>query len=401
MHLVILYGKIERLIDKRTIYCSTLKITYLMRNSFALINLKNLKFNYLNLRKRTKPAKFLAVVKADAYGHGAIEVSKFLASLNHKPDYFGVALFEEGIELREAGITEPILVFDVITLDSLQLAHNYDLTITVSHKSDFDILKKFYKLASPSKKLNAHIKINSGMNRLGIRWDEKISELLKFYSIDKISFTGIYTHFATSDIPNCSFAKIQLDRFKRVLDNLNLQKIDLGIIHTANSGAILNMPESYFDLVRAGISLYGYKPDLKSLETVKLKPVMSLISKVASVNCVKKGESVSYSQKYFAKKKTNIASVSFGYADGYSRNLTNKAKAIIKNKFYQQVGIVTMDRIMFEISNDKISKGDEVILLGEKNNLKFDAWDWSKLLNTIPYEVTCNISKRVPRLYKI
>ncbi len=399
--MVILYGKTERLIDKRTIYCSTLKITYRMRNSFALINLKNLKFNYLNLRNKVKPAKFLAVVKADAYGHGAIEVSKFLASLNPKPDYFGVALFEEGIELRESGITEPILVFDVLTLDSLQLAYNYDLTITISHKADFDILKKFFKLASPSKKLNAHIKINSGMNRLGIRWDEKITELLKFYSLDKINFTGIYTHFATSDIPDCSFAKIQLDRFKKIVENLTLQKIDLGLIHTANSGAILNMPDSYFDMVRAGISLYGYKPDLKSLDTVKLKPIMSLISKVASVNCVKKGESVSYGQKYYAKKKTNIASVSFGYADGYSRNLTNKAKAIIKNKFYRQVGIVTMDRIMFEISNDKISQGDEVILLGEKNNLKFDAWDWSKLLNTIPYEVTCNISKRVPRLYKI
>lgn len=372
-----------------------------MRNSFALINLKNLRFNYLNLRKKVKPANFLAVVKADAYGHGAIEVSKFLTTLKPKPDYFGVALIEEAIELREAGIVEPILVFDVIDFETLHLAEKYDLTLTISHKSDLEIFKKYQKQISSSKKIKAHIKINTGMNRLGIRWDENESELLKFYSINNIDITGIYTHFATSDIPKCSFAKMQLDRFKKVLEKLNQKKLNLGIIHAANSGAILNMPEAYFDMVRAGISLYGYKPDLKSIDSVELKPVMSLISKVASVNNINKGESVSYGQKYFASKKTKIASVSFGYADGYSRNLTNKSKAIIKNKFYKQVGIVTMDRIMFEVSNDKISKGDQIILLGEKNNLKFDAWDWSKILNTIPYEITCSISKRVPRIYKI
>jgi alanine racemase len=371
-----------------------------MRNSFALINLKNLKFNYLNLRKKVNPAKFLAVVKADAYGHGAIEVAKYLSSLKPKPEYFGVALIEEGVELRKAGLKEPILVFDVISNSSLKLASQFDLTITISRKSDFSLLNKYFKKDKSSKKIKAHIKINTGMNRLGIRWDEDLNEIIKFYSLSKVDIDGIYTHFATSDIPNDSFARIQLNRFNDFILKIRNNKLNTGILHAANSGAILNMPESYFDMVRAGISLYGYKPDLSSLETVKLKPVMSLHSKVASINYIKRGESVSYGQRFFAKNKTKIASVSFGYADGYSRGLTNKAKAIIKNKFYNQVGIVTMDRIMFEVKDDNIFENDEVILLGSQKNLIFDGWDWSKILNTIPYEITCNISKRVPRFYK-
>lgn len=371
-----------------------------MRNSFALINLKNLKSNYLNLRDKVKPAKFLAVVKADAYGHGAVKVAKYLSSLKPSPEYFGVALVEEAIELRKAGIREPILVFDVIDNESLRFALKYNLTITISRSSDYKILKRFFQNENSSKKINAHIKINTGMNRLGIRWDEDLNEIIKFNSLNKVNIEGIYTHFATSDIPKDSFARIQLDRFNDFILKIRNNNFNPRIVHAANSGAILNMPDTYFDMVRAGISLYGYKPDLSSLDSVKLKPVMSIVSKVASVNTIKKGESVSYGQKFFAYNNTKIASVSFGYADGYSRGLTNKAKAIIKNKFYNQVGIVTMDRIMFEVKNDNICENDEVILLGKKKNLKFDAWDWSKLLNTIPYEITCNISKRVPRVCK-
>jgi alanine racemase len=372
-----------------------------MRDSYALIDLNNLKFNYYNLRRKTKKSKFLAVVKADAYGHGAVEISKFLSKLKPSPDYFGVALFEEAIELRNNGINKPIIVFDVINIDSLCFAQKYNLTISITDKSDFDILTKFFNQSKDDVRLNAHIKINTGMNRLGIRWDSDIEDILKFYSLSKLKLSGIYTHFATSDIPNDNYAKLQLKRFKDLLNELSKKIKKPGIVHAANSGAILNFPDSYFNMVRAGISLYGYKPDLSSADSVKLKPVMSIISKIASVIEVKKGESVSYGQRYFTKKDTKIASVSFGYADGYLRALSNKGRAIIKNKFYNQVGTVTMDRIMFDVGADKISVGDEVILLGKRDNKKFDAWDWSKILKTIPYEITCNISKRVPRVYVI
>ncbi|MCX7611838.1 MAG: alanine racemase, partial [Ignavibacterium sp.] len=210
-----------------------------MRESYALIDLNNLKQNYFNIRKKVKPAKILAVVKADAYGHGAVEVSKFLSELNPKPEYYGVALFDEAIQLRNSGIKEPILVFDVINSEKLSIAQEYSLDITISRNIDYEVLKKFF--SKNKVYLNAHIKINTGMNRLGIRWDENLNEISKFYKIERVKINGIYTHFATSDIPKDKFAKTQLERFNKIIDKLKSLNIDLGIIHSANSGAILNM----------------------------------------------------------------------------------------------------------------------------------------------------------------
>jgi alanine racemase len=171
------------------------------------------------------------------------------------------------------------------------------------------------------------------------------------------------------------------------------------LVHAANSAAVIDLPETYFDMVRPGISLYGYYPSLETTESIPLKPVMSIISYVTSVKEIKPGETVSYGRRFKAHHKIKIASVPIGYADGFSRNLTNKSKAIIKRKFYQQVGTVTMDRIMFNVNNDNIKPGDKVILLGRNKNLNISAWDWAKVLNTIPYEVTCGITKRLPRTY--
>ena len=179
-----------------------------------------------------------------------------------------------------------------------------------------------------------------------------------------------------------------------------MNEINYGLAHAANSGAILDIPEAYFDMVRPGISLYGYYPSLETSESINLKPVMSLVSYVASIKKVEKGETVSYGRIFKANKKTSIISVPIGYADGFNRNLSNKAFGIIKDKLYPQVGRVTMDRIMFDINNDEVKCGDQVILIGSRKDVSIDAWDWSKILNTIPYEVTCNISKRVPRIYK-
>lgn len=160
------------------------------------------------------------------------------------------------------------------------------------------------------------------------------------------------------------------------------------------------MPESYFDMVRPGISLYGYYPSLETTESIQIKPVMSLISRIASVKTISKNDAVGYGRTYTAKAKTKIVSVPVGYADGYNRNLSNKAKAIIKGKSYNLIGRVAMDRIMFNVKDDDVRVNDKVILIGRENGLEITAWDWSKILETIPYEITCNISKRVPRIYK-
>ncbi len=366
-----------------------------MRSTYALINLKYLVENYLNIRKKVKNVKIMPVVKANAYGHGAEKIVRTLNSLPNKPEYYAVALVEEGIELRKYDVNQPILIFEPIDAEQINSIEKYDLIPTVFTEEHLYLLKKNVKRES----LKVHIKINTGMNRLGISYKnafefvKKISED-KFFIID-----GIYTHFATSDEKDKSFANLQLKRFNDLLTRLKTYSIDYGYAHAANSGAVLDMPESYFDIVRPGISLYGYYPSNETSESISLRPVMSIITKVDSVNRIDAGETVSYGRKFKAGETTNIISVSMGYADGYSRNLTNKSKAIINGRFYSQAGTVTMDRTMFDVKNDNIKIGEEVILLGEKKNLKISAWDWAEILNTIPYEITCGISQRVPRLY--
>ena len=370
-----------------------------MRPTYALINLSNLKRNFLNIKKKVKNAKVMAVVKADAYGHGVKETVFALNSLDEKkPDYYAVAFIDEAVELRSLGIVEPILIFEPIFEQDADSVYRFDLIPTVFTRKHLEILKK-NKPSYFNRKLKVHIKVDTGMHRLGIDFNEAVQYIQELSNIEEFTIDGIYTHFATSDEKNKSFAKIQLTRFKRIIEELKSKNIDYGLAHAANSGAILDMSEAYLDMVRPGVSLYGNYPSLETSESIRLYPVMSVISHAASTKTIDRGESVSYGRKFIAKKKTKIVSVPIGYADGFSRSFTNRFRAIIKGKYYNQIGTVTMDRIMFDVHDEKIKVGDEVILLGKKNELEITAWDWSKKLNTIPYEITCGISKRVRRIY--
>lgn len=373
-----------------------------MRLTKAIINTSNLKKNFLNIRRKVGKSKIMAVVKADAYGHG---IKTTLDALNvlgkQKPEYFAVATPDEGVELRQLKIKQPILIFDPLDKFQVYKFFEFNLIPSVFTQEHLNILLKEKKRLKSNKKILVHVKIDTGMNRLGVDYQGAF-EFIKKLSSDNNNFKidGIFTHFATSDEVGSKYAILQIKRFDEVIKSLKEDNINFGLAHAANSGAILDFPGAYYDMVRPGISLYGYYPSLQTSESIKLYPVMSLVSKVSSVKKLKRGESVSYSRKYFAKKETNIISVPIGYADGFTRALTNKAQAIINEKIYNQVGAVTMDRIMFDVGNDKIKINDDVILIGEKGRLKIDAWDWSKKINTIPYEVTCGISKRVPRVIK-
>lgn len=376
-----------------------------MRPTFAEINLNNLKNNFLSIRKKVRNAKIMAVVKADAYGHGVKEVVDLYNSLgNKRPEYFAVAICDEALELRRHNVKQPVLVFDPFEKSEAEAVFKYNIMPTVFNNSHLDILLKAgNKLAtknSAGKKIKVHVKIDTGMNRLGINSDEAVPFIEKLSKNEKFLIDGIYTHFATSDDKDKTFANIQLKRFKDLLDELKKRNIKYGLAHAANSGAILDMPDSYFDMVRPGICLYGYYPSLETSESIELKPVMSLISRVASVKTISKNDTVGYGQTFTAKTRTKIVSVPIGYADGYNRNLSNKAKAVINGKQYNLIGRVAMDRIMFNVKSDDVKVNDKVILIGKENGVQVTAWDWSKLLDTIPYEVTCNISKRVPRVYK-
>lgn len=372
-----------------------------MRLTKAIINTSNLKKNFLNIRKKVGKAKVMAVVKADAYGHGVkTVVDSFNSIRNKKPDYFAVATPDEGIELRQLNIKQPILIFDPIDKYQVNKFFKFDLIPAVFTDEHIKILVKEKQRLKSNKKILVHVKIDTGMNRLGVDYSEAVNFIKKLSSNYNFKIDGIFTHFATSDEAGNNYAKRQIKKFDEVIESLKKNNINYGLAHAANSGAIINFPEAYYDMVRPGISLYGYYPSLKTSKSIKLYPVMSLVSKVSSIKILKKNESVSYSRRYFTNKATNIISVPIGYADGFSRALTNKSQAIINGKLYNQVGSVTMDRIMFNVGNDKIKINDDVILLGQKGKLKIDALDWSRKINTIPYEVTCGISNRVPRIIK-
>lgn len=366
-----------------------------MRSTFAIIHIKNLIFNFNQIRKKALKSKVLAVVKADAYGHGVSQVVSALDGLKNSPEYFGTALADEAIEVRRIS-QKPILVFEPLSFDNINDIFSYDLESTIFSDNH---LKLISKTEFPNK-LKVHIKIDTGMGRLGVDYKSAVDYIKRISKNSKIEIKGIYTHFASSDAKNKKFAKLQLERFNSIIASLKNEKIKVGLIHAANSGAIIDLPEAHFDMVRPGISLYGYYPSTETSESIKLKPVMSLISEVDSISQKEKGEAVSYNSLWRAKTKTNVATIPIGYADGFNRNLTNKSKVIIGGNVYNQVGRVTMDRICVNIENDDYKVGERVILLGNKGEIKIDAWDWSKILNTIPYEITCAISKRVPRVYK-
>ncbi len=302
----------------------------------------------------------MAVVKADAYGHNVKHVTEALNSLGkNKPEYFAVAIVEEGIELRELGVKQPILVFDPADKEQAFKYLKFNLLPTIFTNEHLNILLKEKKKLKINNKIKVHVKIDTGMNRLGVDFNNAVDFIKKLNLKKDFVIDGIFTHFAVSDVVDSSFTKLQIKRFNSIIKSLKDLNINYGLAHAANSGAILNFPEAYYDMVRPGISLYGYYPSLQTSEFIKLYPVMSLVSKVSTIKKIKKGESVSYSRRYFANKETKIISAALGYADGFPRLLTNKAKAIIKGKFYNQVGTVTMDRIMFDVGNDNISIGDE------------------------------------------
>jgi len=369
-----------------------------MHSSQAVIHLSNLKFNLLQIRKKIKRTKLMAVVKADAYGHGAVEVVKYYNTLGkYKPDYYAVAFPKEAVELRSAGIKDPILVFNPFEKRNAHLSKRYNLIATIFNKNHTDVLlneNRKYK-----RKIKVHIKVDTGMNRLGIDHD-KAYDFIKYVSEKKeFKIDGFYTHFADADIKDKSFTLLQLKRFNKLIAKLKVENINLGLIHAANSAAMLDLPETYFDIIRCGIALYGYYPSFETSESLMLKPAMSLESNITTVKEVNPGETISYGRRYTINERTKIISVPIGYADGYRRGLTNKAKAIVKGRVFNQVGTITMDRTMFEVGQADIKEGDKVILLGNDNNESITAWDWAKILNTIPYEITCGISKRIPRIY--
>jgi len=369
-------------------------MTVSLRPTYLEVNLTQLKKNIEAIRVHVAPAKVMPMVKANAYGHGVDGVAPYLEPY---VDYFGVAILEEGIQLREFGIKKPILVAGG-TLPS-QVPHFavYDLTLTGSSIELLDAAEETSRLTG--KRIKTHLKIDTGMERVGVHEYEARPFIEHSLRLKNIEIEGIYTHLANSEEPDLVHAQLQLERFQEVLSIYEkISEPHPLLRHMANSGAVLQFPESYFDMVRPGIMFYGVCPRGVA-RSVEIAPALKWKSRVAYSKRTKPGRSVSYGSLWQAEAETRIVTIPCGYADGYFRRMTNHAQVLVNGKKYPQVGRICMDQFMVDLGDDEARVGDEVVLLGEAKGERIIAEDLADWMGTNEYEVLTDISARVPRMF--
>lgn len=369
-----------------------------LRPVWAEIDLDNLAHNMREIRRISKSKEIIAVIKADGYGHGALDIAPTL--LQNGASRIAVAVLNEAVELRRGGIEEPIMILGFTPPSLVDMLLRYDIEQTVY---SYDLAKEISNMAKKkNKKAKIHIALDTGMGRIGFLPDDKsLEEVYKISKLPNIIIEGLYSHFSSADESDKSYTKLQLKKFNEFYGKLIQKGIKINIRHIANSAAIIDMEESHFEAVRPGMILYGYYPSEEVCrEKINLKPVMSLKTNIVHIKKLPAGEYISYGRKFKTYRESIIATLPVGYADGYTRLLFEKGKVIINGSFAPVVGRICMDQCMVDVTDiETVQLGDEVILLGEKDNLKFNADDIGSLIGTINYEVTCMISKRVPRVY--
>ncbi|MBU1912217.1 MAG: alanine racemase [Candidatus Omnitrophica bacterium] len=338
--------------------------------------------------------KILGVVKADAYGHGMQEVSKAIVDY---VDYFGVASLDEAAILRSIGIKKPILVIGAILPEEIEGVLKFNVIQTVS---DLDIPKRLSKLAlSKNKKIKVHVKVDTGMGRLGFWHEEAVGFVKKIAKLKNIIIDGIFTHFPNAESDRV-FTYNQIKNFKRLIKELWDNDIYIPVKHTANSMGLIDFKDSHMNMVRPGLMMYGIYPKESLMRNIRLRPALTLKTKITHLKSMPKGRSISYGMTYITKKPTKIATIPVGYGDGYSRNFSNKAEVLINSSRCPIAGRVCMDMCMIDVGHLKnVKVGDDVILIGSQGKEIIRAEELAGLINTIPYEVLCNIGCRVPRVY--
>lgn len=367
-----------------------------MRATKAVIRLDNLRHNISTIQAHVgKNIPICMAVKANAYGHGAVPIAR--AAVAEGVKALGVATVAEGAELRKAGISAPCFLFSLPGDMEMEALVQADL---IPFCADKHLVNKINTAAEQQHKcITVHLKVDTGMGRIGCT-PESAGELAALISSrTNLKLGGICTHFPISDGSDPRFTKTQIDILKHVVLKMQQQGINPGTIHAANSGAIVDKPESYFNMVRPGIILYGYYPSHDQERVLNVKPVMELKTQISFIKKVPKGTSISYGRTYTTTDETYIATLPIGYGDGYSRLLSNRAHVFIAGERYPLAGRVCMDQIMIDIGPKlKFSVGQEVVLFGACQGAP-DAEEIADLMGTIPYEVTCLITGRVPRVY--
>ena len=370
----------------------------ILRPAWAEIDLDAIAYNTRNIKKLIGDKDLIAVVKANCYGHGVIDIIPTL--LENGVSRFAVAMISEALEIRDNKITAPVMIlgFTPLYLGEELINNNIEQTVY-----DLDYAKELSKIAlTLNKKAKIHIAIDTGMGRIGFLPNEKsIDNITEICSLEGIEVIGIFTHFSTSDEKDKEYSHEQFTKMLSVMDTLKKRGIDIPLKHVANSGAIIDLPDTYLDAVRAGIILYGYYPsDEIDKNNLALKPALTLKATITNVKTLEKDMYVSYGRTFKTSNETIVATIPVGYADGYLRKLAENGKVIIKGEFAPIIGRICMDQFMIDVTNiPDVKIGDEVILLGEKNGLKYNADDMAKKLDTINYEVTSMLKSRLPRVY--
>lgn len=369
-----------------------------IRPTWAEIDLDNLEHNMKEIAKLCKGKEIIAVLKADAYGHGALDVARTL--INGGATKLGVAVITEALELRDSGIDTPIVILGYTPLSFAKELIRNDIEQTVyTYECAAELSKEAQSL---NKRVKIHVAVDTGMGRIGfLPTEQGLDEIEALSKLPNVDIDAIFTHFATADEADKSYTLEQMEKFNWFCDALEKRGVNVGKKHIANSAAIIDMPDAYFDGVRPGILLYGYYPSYEvNREKLDLKRVLTLKANISYVKTLPKGEYISYGRKFYTERESIIATIPIGYADGYSRQMLNKAKVIINGQLAPVVGSICMDQCMVDVTDiGQVKEGDEVILLGEQNGVKFDAEDMAEIIGTISYEVICMISKRVPRVY--
>lgn len=340
----------------------------------------------------------MAVIKADGYGHGASAIGNFLKD---KVDYFGVATLEEAIELRENGIDTPILILGYTSPKQYLDLAEYDITQTIYN---LEMAENISKCALECKrKIKVHIALETGMNRIGFKVSQKsVLDIKKIMYMDNIMLEGIFTHFSCADERDKTYTKMQKARYDEFLTMLGNNKINIPIKHVCNSAGIMEFNDHHFDMVRSGIITYGlYPSDEVNKNSIKLKPALEWKSHIINISEVHEGTGISYGKTYITKENTKIATVSVGYADGYMRGLSSKAKVLIHGQYAPIVGRICMDQMMVNVTGiDNVKIEDEVTLIGQDGENIITVEELAKIAGSFNYEFVCGIGKRVKRVYE-
>ena len=365
----------------------------------ARINLSNLLFNLEKMEENIgNNIPILAVIKTNAYGHGAIEIAKILEDKTYIYGY-AVATIDEAVELRKEGLRKPILIIGIVFKEDYDLLLKYDITCAVASIDQANALSVF--AASKSQVAKVHIKLDTGMGRIGFPiCKQSVKEIVDVSNLSGVKIEGMFTHFAKADEKDKTYAHTQHAKYEKMRIALMTEGVEIPICHCSNSASILELPDFHMDMVRAGITMYGLWPSDEVDKSFPLKPVMSLVSHVSFVKKVPSDTSISYGGTFVTKKESIIATVPVGYGDGYPRSLSNKGYVLIHGKKAPIVGRVCMDQFMIDVTDiDGVCVGDEVVLMGKQCDLKISCEELGDLSGRFNYEFVCDINERVPRVY--